>query len=86
MTCPRCGTEGHFHRATVERNNGGAMLLLGGLLAYLLSRPSSEMYICNRCNYVFEPEPHINQWFALAILVLAVVTILAGLVYLLLGR
>jgi len=70
LTCPRCGNEGHFHHATIENRNSGAILLFGGLWAYLLSRPSGDMYICDRCHYVFEPDPRINKWVALVIAVL----------------
>jgi len=57
------------------------MLLVGGMLAYLLSRRSNNMYICNRCHYVFEPDPHINKWAALFVVILCFAAVLAILIY-----
>jgi uncharacterized C2H2 Zn-finger protein len=82
LTCPRCGTEGHFHRAIIENRNSAGILFFGGILAYLLSRPSDNMYICDRCHYVFEPDPRINKMGALIIL-FAALAVLVGLIYLL---
>jgi len=82
LTCPRCGNEGHFHHADVEqRSNGLAMLLIGGLWAYWLSRPSDNMYICDRCHYVFEPDPRINKWVALSIVIFCGVALLSLLIF-----
>jgi len=78
LTCPRCGTSGHFHRAEIEeRSNGLAMLLVGGIWPYLLSRPSNDMYICSRCHYVFQPDPRINKWVALGIVILCAIMVIA---------
>jgi hypothetical protein len=81
MTCPRCGEEGHFPRATVEPRNGGAIFLFGGIWAYLLSRPSTEMYVCDRCHYVFEPDPRINKWVALGVVIACALGLVALAIY-----
>lgn len=62
LTCPRCGARGHFHRASIQDNSGCAMFLLGGLLAYLLSQSRNEnMYICDRCHFVFKSDPPMQR-------------------------
>jgi rubredoxin len=81
LVCPRCGHEGRFHRAEIESKNSGlAMLLVSGIWAYLLSQPSDNMYVCDRCHYVFEPDPRFNKWVALFIVILAAIAVVAGLV------
>jgi rubredoxin len=62
-TCPRCGKTGHFHYVEIEeRNSGAAMLLFGGVWAYLLSRSNSDnMVVCDHCHYVFKERPPFGK-------------------------
>ncbi len=44
------------------------------------------MYICDRCHYVFEPDPRINKWAALGIVILCGILFVMVLLYWALAR
>jgi uncharacterized C2H2 Zn-finger protein len=73
MVCPRCGHEGRFHRAEIQNNSPGlAMFLFGGMWAYLLSQSrNDDMFICDRCHYVFKNDPPLAKGFARFVALLA---------------
>jgi uncharacterized C2H2 Zn-finger protein len=77
LTCPRCGAEGQFHRAEIQNGAGLATFLLGGMWAALLSQSrNNNMFICDRCHYVFRRDTPGEKGIAIFVLVLSVIVLL----------